>query len=128
MAYDIPDELLKKHLGLGTYNLECVPDKYKDKILQPFDTIYFPEFAIPSSLITVDMIVGIGNQKRITPISYISGEELNDIILDSERNFLVYEKWLFANGTNVAKDLVLKEMENLFPINSEPHNKKLRLF
>ena len=34
MAYDIKDELLKKNFGLGQYNLSCVPNNYKDPILQ----------------------------------------------------------------------------------------------
>ena len=71
MAYDIKDDLLKENFGLGEYNIGCVPKEYKDTLLQYFKTIYFPEFAIPNSLINIDMIVGIGNKKRITPINYI---------------------------------------------------------
>lgn len=33
MTYDINDEILKEHFGLGQYNLECVPKKLKDSIL-----------------------------------------------------------------------------------------------
>lgn len=65
MVYDIDTKILKEHFGLGEYNLFCVPDKYKDELLKYFKTIYYPEFAIPNSLITNDMIVGIGNQKRM---------------------------------------------------------------
>lgn len=125
MAYDIKDELLKEYFGLGQYNLSCVPNGYKDSILQYFKTIYFPEFAIPSSLINKDMIVGIGNKKRITPISYIYYDDMEDSIRKSEQNFLEYEKWLFENGTNVTKDLVLENSEKLFPINNDNINKKL---
>ena len=64
------------------------------------------------------MIVGIGNKKRITPINDIYFYELNDIILKNQSDFLEYEKWLFTNGTNVSKDLVLKKSKGLFPINS----------
>lgn len=118
MAYDIKDELLKKHFGLGQYNLSCVPNNYKDTILQFFKTIYLPEFAIPSSLITNDMIVGIGNKHRITPVSYIYYDDMEDSARKSEKNFLEYEKWLFENGTNVTIDLVLENSERLFPINN----------
>ena len=44
--------------------------------------------------------------------------ELSDIILKNQSDFLEYEKWLFKNGTNVSKDLVLKKSKSLFPINS----------
>lgn len=125
IAYDIKDELLKKYFGLGQYNLSCIPTSHKDDILQYFKTIYFPEFAIPSTLITNDMIVGIGNKKRITPVSYIYYDDMNDIIRKSEQNFLEYEKWLFENGTNVPIDLVLENSEKLFPINNDKINKKL---
>ena len=64
------------------------------------------------------MIVGIENKKRITPINNIYFYELNDIILKNQSDFLEYEKWLFANGTNISKDLVLKKSKSLFPINS----------
>ena len=125
MAYDINDELLKEHFGLGQYNLGSVSKEYKDAILQYFETIYFPEFAIPSFLITKDMVVGIGNKKRITPVSYICYDDMDDSIRKSEQNFLEYEKWLFENGTNVSKDLVLDNSENLFPINRDKVNKKV---
>lgn len=119
MAYDIKDELLKEYFGLGQYNLSCVSNDYKAAILKYFKTIYFPEFAIPSSLITKDMIVGIGNKKRICPISYIYYDSMDDSVRKSEQNFLEYEKWLFENGTNVTKDLVLENSEKLFPIDSD---------
>lgn len=125
MVYDIKDELLKEHFGFGQYNLSCVPNSHKDTILQYFKTIYFPEFAIPSSLINKDMIVGIGNKKRITPINYIYYDDMEDSIRKSEQNFLEYEKWLFENGTNVTIDLVLENSEKLFPINNDKINKKL---
>lgn len=103
MAYDINDELLKENFGLGQYNLECVPRKLKDSILQYFKTIYYPEFAIPSLLIKKDMIIGIGNKKRITPISYVYYDTMNDIITKNQKSFLEYEKWLFENGTNLSE-------------------------
>ncbi len=117
-AYDIKNELLNEHFGLGRYNIGCIPKEYKDSILQYFETIFFPEFAIPSFLININMIVGIGNKKRITPINDIYFYELSDIILKNQSDFLEYEKWLFKNGTNVSKDLVLKKSKSLFPINS----------
>lgn len=125
MAYDIEEQLLIKYFGLGQYNLNCAPKEYKDAILQYFETIYFPEFAIPSSLITNNMIVGIGNKKSITPISYVYYDDMADCIIKSEQNFLEYEKWLFENGTNVTKDLVLENRKKLFPINSDKVYKKL---
>ena len=32
-AYDIQDELLSEHFGLGRYNIGCIPKEYKDPIL-----------------------------------------------------------------------------------------------
>lgn len=119
VAYDIDDNLLNECFGLGEYNYGCVPKGYKDSMLQFFNTLYFPEFAIPDSLITNKMIVGIGTKKRITPISYIDYANMYDAILKSERNFLDYEKWLFENGTNVEMSLVLENRNKLFPICDE---------
>ena len=116
MAYDINDEILKEHFGLGRYNLECIPQKLKDSILQYFKTIYYPEFAIPSSLITKEMIVGIGNKKRITPVSYIYYDSMDDAITKSKKDFLEYEKWLFENGTNLSEKKVLENREKLFQL------------
>jgi len=87
MAYDIKNEILKKYFGLGQYNLECVRDELKDSILRYFKTIYYPEFAIPNSLITKGMIVGIGNKKRITPVSYVYYDDMSDIIRRNEQDF-----------------------------------------
>lgn len=115
MAYDIDDEILKKHFGLGKYNLSELPNKLKDYLLQSFKTIYYPEFAIPRTLITNGMIVGIGDKKRITPMGYLY-DDIYDCITNSKQNFLEYEKWLFENQTNVSKDLVLENFELLFPI------------
>lgn len=123
MAYDIKNEILKEHFGLGQYNLECIHDELKDSILRYFKTIYYPEFAIPNSLITKDMIVGIGNKKRITPISYIHYDTMEDIIRKNEQDFLNYEKWLFNNGTNLSLKEVSSNSEKLFPL--EHTNKKL---
>ena len=123
MAYDIKNEILKEHFGLGQYNLECVCDELKDSILRYFKTIYYPEFAIPNALITKDMIVGIGNKKRITPISYIYYDAMEDIIRKSEQDFLNYEKWLFNNGTNLSLHEILDNSKKLFPL--EKNNKKL---
>ena len=116
MAYDINDELLKEHFGLGQYNLECVPKELKDSILQYFKTIYYPEFAIPSSLVKKDMIIGIGNQKRITPISYAYYDTMSDTITNNQKSFLEYEKWLFDNGTNLSERKVLENRKKLFPL------------
>ena len=123
IACDINDELLKKYFGLGKYNLNCVPYELKDSILQYFETIYYPEFAIPSSLIKREMIVGIGNKQRITPISYIYYDEMSDAIIKSKKDFLAYEKWLFANGTNLYEKKVLKNRKKLFPLGEEPTKK-----
>lgn len=122
MAYDIKDELLKEYFGLGEYNLKCVSKKLKDSILQYFKTIYYPEFAIPNSLVTKEMIVGIGDKKRITPISYIYYDDMIDIIRESEKSFLEYEKWLFANGTEVSKEKILENSKFLFPIGETNKN------
>ena len=116
MAYDINDELLKEHFGLGRYNLEFVPKKLKDSILQYFKTIYYPEFAIPSSLIKKDMIIGIGNKKRITPINYVYYDTMSDTINKNQKSFLEYEKWLFENGTNLSEKKVLENSKKLFPL------------
>ena len=116
MAYDINDELLKEHFGLGRYNLEFVPKELKDSILQYFKTIYFPEFAIPSSLIKKDMIIGIGNKKRITPINYVYYDTMSDTINKNQKSFLEYEKWLFENGTNLSEKKVLENSKKLFPL------------
>lgn len=123
MAYDINDELLKEHFGLGQYNLECVPRELKDSILQYFKTIYYPEFAIPSSLIKKDMIIGIGNKKRITPISYVYYDTMSDTITKNQKSFLEYEKWLFENGTNLSEKKVLENRKKLFPL--DEFDKKL---
>jgi len=116
MAYDINDELLNEHFGVGQYNLSCVPKTLKDSILQYFETIYYPEFAIPSFLITKDMIVGIGNRRRITPVSYVYYDDMSDAITKSEKDFLEYEKWLFEHGTNVSERMVLENRNSLFPL------------
>lgn len=121
-AYDIDDELLSNYFGLGQYNISCVPNSCKDSILKYFKTIYLPEFAIPVEFIKKEMIVGISNMKdkdRITPISYIGYDTLSDSINSSEKNFLEYEKWLFDNGINVSKDVVLNNISELFPLNLE---------
>lgn len=118
MAYDIKDEILNEYFGLGTYRLSYVPKNLKDSILEYFDIIYYPEFAIPESLIKKDMIVGIGNDKRITPVSYIYYDILEETITESQKSFLNYEKWLFENGINVFKEIILEERKTLFPINN----------
>ena len=122
LAYEIENEILKEHFGLGEYNLKCIPKEYKDSILCYFETIYYPEFAIPKSLLTKNMIVGIG-KNRITPINYVHYDTMYETILESQSAFLEYEKWLFQNGTNVSKEMILKNSETLFPI--ENVNKKL---
>lgn len=116
MAYDISNEILNKHFGLGQYNLECVPENLKDSLLQYFKTIYYPEFAIPANFITTDMIVGIGSKTRITPLTREYYDQMTESILESEKSFLEYEKWLFNNGTNVSMDKVLNYKNSLFPI------------
>lgn len=118
MAYDIENEILRQYFGLGEYNLKCVPKELKDSILCYFKTVYYPEFAIPKSLITKDRIVGIGNKNRITPINYIHYETMHETVLKSEKAFLDYEKWLFQNGTNVSKEMILENSETLFPLGS----------
>lgn len=122
MAYDIPNEILSDHFGLGTYRVSCVSELLKDYILSYFDIIYFPEFAIPEILIKKDMIVGIGSQKRITPISYISYDKMENIITNSQKDFLNYEKWLFENGTNVFKEILLEDWKVLFPFGENEKN------
>ena len=124
MAYDINAELLKEYFGLGQYNLECVPKELKDSILQYFKTIYYPEFAIPSSLIKKDMIIGIGNKKRITPISYVYYDTMSDTVTKNQKSFLEYEKWLFENGTNLSEKKVLENRKKLFPLGE--FDKKLK--
>lgn len=124
MVYDINAELLKEYFGLGQYNLECVPKELKDSILQYFKTIYYPEFAIPSSLIKKDMIIGIGNKKRITPISYVYYDTMSDTITKNQKSFLEYEKWLFENGTNLSEKKVLENRKKLFPLGE--FDKKLK--
>jgi hypothetical protein len=121
-AYDIDDELLSNYFSLGQYNISCVPNGYKDSLLKYFNTIYLPEFAIPIEFIKNEMIVGISNMNnkdRIAPISYVGYDTLSSSINNSEKNFLEYEKWLFDNGTNVSKDLVMNNFNKLFPLNLE---------
>lgn len=117
VAYDINNEILEKYFGLGKYNLDCIPDKHKDIILRYFKTIYYPEFAIPSNLITKNMIVGIGNQKRITPVGNTYYNKMYHTIQKSQKDFLEYEKWLLNNGTNLPEKTILDYKEILFPIN-----------
>ena len=62
------------------------------------------------------MIVGIGNKKRITPVSYIYYDSIDDAITKSKKDFLEYEKWLFENGTNLSEKKVLENREKLFPL------------
>ena len=62
------------------------------------------------------MIVGIGNKKRITPVSYIYYDSMDDAITKSKKDFLEYEKWLFENGTNLSEKKVLENREKLFPL------------
>lgn len=124
MAYKIPDELLNEHFGLGEYNLAWVPADLKDCLLQYFEIIYYPEFAIPDTFITTDMIVGIGNQTRITPFNREYYDQVTNSVLKSEKAFVEYEKWLFNNGTNVSSEKVLEYKDTLFPI-SKVLTKKL---
>ena len=124
-AYDIDEKILKEHFGLGKYNFRCIPKDKKDKLLQFFEHTYFPEFAIPTETITKEMLVGIGNSKRITPVSYINAETLEQLIGINQQSFLEYEKWLFDNGTNVQKEIVLNNSEKLFPISQAEEIKKL---
>jgi hypothetical protein len=121
-AYDIDDELLSNYFGLGQYNISCVPNGYKDSLLKYFNTICLPEFAIPVEFIKNEMIVGISNMNnkdRIAPINYVGYDTLSSSINNSEKNFLEYEKWLFDNGTNVSRDLVMNNFNKLFPLNLE---------
>lgn len=116
MAYDISNEILNGYFGLGQYNLKCVPKRLKDSLLQFFKTIYYPEFAIPTNFITTDMIVGIGTKTRITPLTREYYDQITESILESEKSFLEYEKWLFDNGTDVTIEKVLEYKNGLFPI------------
>lgn len=124
MAYDIDDEILKENFGLGKYNLKCVRKELKDSIFQFFESIYYPEFAIPNCLITKDMIAGIGNEKRITPVGDSDYGYMSDTILKSEKDFLEYEKWLFSHGTNLSLEEILEHKEELFPIGRVGVNRK----
>lgn len=124
MAYDIDNKILKKYFGLGEYNLGCISSKLNDSILKYFKTIWLPEFSIPSTEISKDMVVGIGDKRRITPISYVFYNDMDASITESNQKFLEYEKWLFQNGTNVKEDLILENSNNLFPINSKEYIKK----
>lgn len=125
MAYDIDDEILKENFGLGKYNFGCVRRELKDSILQFFESIYYPEFAIPNFLIHNDMIVGIGNEKRITPVSSMDYSNISDVVLKNEKDFLEYEKWLFENGGTPSLQKVLENKEKLFPIGIVDANKKV---
>ena len=123
IAYDIDDELLNEHFGLGTYNYnKSVPDNIS--LLKYFKTIYFPEFAIPASLINKNMIIAIGND-IMTPVGDTSYDTLYDAIRKSESDFLEYEKWLFENGTNVKKELLLEHKNELFNINNNDREKTI---
>ena len=127
IAYDIDDQLLKESFGLGKYNLDCVKNDNKDILLKYFKHIYYPEFCIPVELISNDMIVGIGDSNRITPVNKTGHYELENILRKSEMAFLNYEKWLFKNGTNVKQKLVLEHKEELFPINERKLSKIKRI-
>lgn len=124
MAYNIDNELLDECFGLGKYNLDCVPESKKDSLLQYFEIIYYPEFAIPDNFVTKDMIVGIGSKTRITPLTREYYDQMTKIILESEQSFLEYEKWLFKNGTNVSINKVLEHKKSLFPIGDKRSIKK----
>lgn len=119
MVYDISNDILNEHFGLGQYNFEYVPDRLKDGLLQYFKTIYYPEFAIPTNLIKTDMIVGIGTKTRITPLTRKHYDLITESIIESEKSFLEYEKWLFDKGTDVAIEKVLRCKKRLFPIDDK---------
>ena len=104
--------------------MKCVRKELKDSILQFFESIYYPEFAIPNCLITKDMIAGIGNENRITPVSDSDYGCMSDTILKSEKDFLEYEKWLFSHGTNLSLEEILEYKEVLFPIGRVGVNRK----
>ena len=121
IAYDIDDELLNEHFGLGTYNYnKSVPDNIS--LLKYFETIYYPEFAIPTSLINKNMIIAIGND-IMTPVGNTSYDTLYAAIRKSEAGFLKYETWLFEYGTNVKEKVVLEHASELFPIGIESKKK-----
>ncbi len=126
MAYDIDQDILKKHMGISRYNMNFSSDSIpEDSLLKYFKTIYFPEFAIPKDIISKDMIVGIGNKVRITPISYISKDDMSQITTKNQADFLKYEKWLFHHGTNLKAKDILNNIDELFPIEDNKDIKKL---
>lgn len=87
-AYDIKSDILKKYFGFGNYNMKAV--KNKDPLMKYFDEVYFPEFAIPSILIKKNMIVGIGNKNRLTPVNDNYDNNLYRKVLDNQKQFLNY--------------------------------------
>lgn len=123
IAFDIDEEILKKNFGIGEYNMNYSIDSIPtDSLLKYFKTIYFPEFAIPNQLISKDMIVGIGDKYRITPVNYIYYDAMYKTITDNQADFLNYQKWLFNNGTNLSEKQILENADVLFPLGE---NKKL---
>lgn len=124
LAYNIDDEVLKKHFGFGTYNIRCLPYRLQEKFLTFFDKLYFPEFAIPENEITKDMIVGIGDRIRITPIT-TTYDNMCSSIKKSKEGFINYQKWLINNGTNVKLDKIKQVADELFPIKN---NNKVKIY
>lgn len=120
LAYDIPEDMLNNCFGLGTYRFDCVPASNPDSLLNYFDIMYFPEFAIPENLIDKSMIVGIGSNTRITPISYVYYDEMESTITDNQMKFLNYQKWLIQNENDVSIESVQHYFNNIFALKDKP--------
>lgn len=116
MAYEIDDNLLKKYLGVGEYELDKYKKEAKSEVLQHFKKINYPEFALPSDKINNDMLVGIGDEKRITPVRSMYFDHINNAIEANKQSYLAYQNWLFSNGTDIEMEKVIGNMESLFPI------------
>lgn len=100
VAYDIPETILKQHFGFGHYVIndssietEMLLESFKNK------TLLYPEFAVPSSMITQDMIIGIGDEKRIKPLNIKKDDLLFDplyeLILENQYKYLNYLKKMY---------------------------------
>ena len=126
MAFDIDEELLKSHIGLGEYNMNySITSIMEDDLFKEFKKIYFPEFAIPKEYISKEMIVGIGNKTRITPVRGSYFFSLSKVVNKNQKDFLNYVRWLFEHGTELKEKEVLSHIKELFPIEDNIKRHKL---
>lgn len=114
-AYDIPETILKQHFNFGHYVIndsatetEMLLESFKHK------TLLYPEFAVPSSMITQDMIIGIGDERRIKPLNVDEEDPLFDplyeLILENQSKHLNYLRDMF-------------QLYDLYPVFGQMHTR-----